>query len=172
MIVLVCITENSISTTYPYTCKTEDIGVSVNCTAAEQQEVCGWYNTTIQCITAPCGITADSLCEACKDGSVEKVTKYSCDSDLNKQYLKRVYCDESYTNSTECNEEYLPVCGYSAEYCEESSCMKTYSNSCSACVTENVLYYISGEECEKTNYSFHLKFGVFVFTLISLVVLN
>ena len=141
----------SSKSSFPYTCKSSDIGESIDCSKAEKEEVCGWFNENIQCFVAPCAVTSTSICEACKDENVEKVTKFSCNSPVNKQYLKRMYCDEKSKKNTMCIEIYQPVCGYSEENCEGKKCMKTYSNSCFACSNKDVLYYIEGEKCEITS---------------------
>lgn len=40
--------------------------------------VCGWFNTTIQCLHYPCAITASNSCEACHNPSVAYWTEDPC----------------------------------------------------------------------------------------------
>ena len=48
-----------------------------------------------------------------------------------------IYCPEESRNADACIEIYQPVCGFPIN--------KTFSNSCFACMDENVIYYTQGE---------------------------
>jgi len=54
---------------------------------------------------------------------------------------EKVYCKPEQRNADVCIEIYAPVCGFS----EGNLQIKTFSNSCFACMGENVEYYIDGE---------------------------
>jgi hypothetical protein len=60
---------------------------------------------------------------------------------------ERVYCTEEQRNVDACIEIYQPVCGWSKEEikCLVYPCASTYSNSCFACMDENVAYWTVGE---------------------------
>lgn len=47
------------------------------------------------------------------------------------------YCPEESRNADACIEIYQPVCGFPIN--------KTFSNSCFACMDENIIYYAQGE---------------------------
>jgi len=55
---------------------------------------------------------------------------------------EKIYCKAEQRNIDVCIEIYAPVCGWS-----DSNIIKTYSNSCFACMDENVLFYTESE-CE------------------------
>ncbi len=60
----------------------------------------------------------------------------------------RVYCSEEQKQADACIEIYQPVCGYSDPekiQCVRAPCASTYSNSCFACIDENVEYWIEGQ---------------------------
>ena len=53
---------------------------------------------------------------------------------------EKIYCKVEQRNIDVCIALYEPVCGWS-----DSGVIKTYSNSCFACIDENVEYYLGGE---------------------------
>ncbi len=58
-----------------------------------------------------------------------------------------VYCTEEQRNADACIEIYQPVCGFVEVQCITTPCdpvPQTFSNSCFACMNENVLYHIEG----------------------------
>jgi len=64
---------------------------------------------------------------------------------------ERFNCTEESRKADFCIEIYQPVCGWSDPEkirCIKFPCANTYSNSCFACMDENVLYYTEGE-CPK-----------------------
>ncbi len=70
--------------------------------------------------------------------------KRSVDLKINVDYI----CTEESRNADACIEIYEPVCGYfdgEKIQCIKAPCANTYSNSCFACLDENVLYYKKGE---------------------------
>ena len=57
-------------------------------------------------------------------------------------------CSKESRNADACIEIYQPVCGFmdgEKIQCIRAPCANTYSNSCFACLDENVLYYTEGE---------------------------
>jgi len=57
-------------------------------------------------------------------------------------------CSKESRNAEACIEIYQPVCGWNDPekiQCIKFPCANTYSNSCFACIDENVLYYTEGE---------------------------
>jgi len=61
---------------------------------------------------------------------------------------ERIYCDEQGRLAELCIEIYQPVCGWNDPEkinCIKYPCASTYSNSCFACMNEEVLYYTNGE---------------------------
>lgn len=58
-------------------------------------------------------------------------------SNSSQQNLTKVYCDSESRNAQVCSQVYAPVCGYPI--------LKTFSNSCFACMDASVNYYINGE---------------------------
>jgi len=64
---------------------------------------------------------------------------------------ERFNCTEESRNADFCIEIYQPVCGWNDPekiQCIKFPCATTFSNSCFACMDENVLYYTEGE-CPK-----------------------
>lgn len=64
--------------------------------------------------------------------------------------LEKHFCTEEQRNVDACIEIYQPVCGWSDPakiQCIRYPCASTYSNSCFACMDENVLYWTEGD-CE------------------------
>jgi len=51
------------------------------------------------------------------------------------------FCTEESRNAEFCIEIYQPVCGYDSN----QNKIQTFSNSCFACINENVKYYIDGQ---------------------------
>lgn len=79
LLVLSCLTAMAISTgssTYPYYCQPSDRG-NVMCPQI-YIGVCGWFNSNVNCLVAPCANTSSNICEACRDPNVEKVTYGDC----------------------------------------------------------------------------------------------
>jgi len=69
---------------------------------------------------------------------------------LNKKNVeeKRSYCPEESRNVEACIEIYQPVCGWfnpEEIVCVKYPCAVTFSNSCFACQSEDILYYTNGE---------------------------
>ena len=61
------------------------------------------------------------------------------------------FCTPESKNAEACIEIYQPVCGWNDPekiQCIKFPCANTYSNSCFACMDEDVLYYTEGE-CPK-----------------------
>lgn len=54
---------------------------------------------------------------------------------------KKIYCSQEQRNADVCIALYEPVCGFSKDNLQ----IKTYSNSCFACIDKNVKYYAGGE---------------------------
>lgn len=44
----------------------------------QYQPVCGWFNSSVQCIKYPCAQTYSNPCIACQDGKVEYITEGTC----------------------------------------------------------------------------------------------
>ncbi len=62
--------------------------------------------------------------------------------------LEKTFCNEDQRNVGACITIYQPVCGWDDPEkinCLTYPCATTYSNSCSACSNENVLYHTEGE---------------------------
>ncbi len=60
----------------------------------------------------------------------------------------RINCTNESRNAEACIEIYQPVCGWNDPekiQCIKFPCANTYSNSCFACMDENVIYYTEGE---------------------------
>jgi hypothetical protein len=49
----------------------------------------------------------------------------------------KIFCSEKSRATNVCSEIYIPVCGYPQE--------KVYSNSCFACINNQIEYYVEGE---------------------------
>jgi len=62
---------------------------------------------------------------------------------LNREPIEneREFCTEESRDIEACIEIYQPVCGYDIN----QNKIQTFSNSCFACIDENVKYYIEGE---------------------------
>ena len=59
---------------------------------------------------------------------------------------EKIYCPPESREADVCIQIFEPVCGFfNSKTCTEKPCTKTYSNSCSACSDEKVLYYTEGE---------------------------
>jgi len=60
---------------------------------------------------------------------------------------EKTYCTEEQKNAEICTMDYTPVCGWFNENirCIKYPCATTYSNSCSACSSEEVAYWTEGE---------------------------
>ena len=61
---------------------------------------------------------------------------------------KQYFCDPDQRLVDTCIEIYNPVCGWNDPeriQCIRFPCASTYSNSCFACVNEDVLYWTEGE---------------------------
>ena len=56
---------------------------------------------------------------------------------VSEDYKQKVYCKEEQRNVEVCIEIYQPVCGFPLN--------ETFSNSCFACMSEQVEYYMRGE---------------------------
>lgn len=56
---------------------------------------------------------------------------------VSEDYKQKVYCKEEQRKAEVCIEIYQPVCGYPLN--------ETFSNSCFACMGQQVEYYIQGE---------------------------
>ena len=60
----------------------------------------------------------------------------------------RNYCSTESRNAEACIQIYKPVCGWNDPgriQCIRYPCAQTYSNSCQACMNENVLFWTEGE---------------------------
>ncbi|MEK6858319.1 MAG: hypothetical protein AABX53_00200 [Nanoarchaeota archaeon] len=60
---------------------------------------------------------------------------------------KKVYCTPESRMGEFCTANYEPVCGWFNEtnmQCSTYPCGKTYSNSCFACLTEEIAYWTQG----------------------------
>ena len=55
--------------------------------------------------------------------------------------IDKTFCPEESRNAEFCIEIYQPVCGYDSNHNQ----IQTFSNSCFACMNENVEYYIDGQ---------------------------
>src|SRR3989344_1398931 len=71
-----------------------------------------------------------------------------------KMYSKKIVdvnenlCEASDRSASVCIELYQPVCGWldpNKIQCIKYPCAQTFSNSCFACMNENVLYWTEGE---------------------------
>lgn len=70
--------------------------------------------------------------------------KFSQEEEKLKGGIK--YCSEESRISEICAQIYEPVCGYYDEKdCNNSSCKKTFSNSCLVCMDKDTLFYTFGE---------------------------
>lgn len=70
-----------------------------------------------------------------------------CNEDFEVIENERFFCTKESRNAEACIEIYQPVCGWSDPekiQCIKFPCANTYSNSCFACMDENVLYYTEG----------------------------
>lgn len=68
--------------------------------------------------------------------------------DSNGDLNKKTFCTSEQRGKDVCIEIYQPVCGWSDPekiQCITYPCASTYSNSCFACIDENVLYFTEGE---------------------------
>ena len=84
----------------------------------------------------------------CLDGTAVGRTEPNCEfapcPDVEEN---RIYCTEEQKQADVCIEIYQPVCGYSDPdkiKCLVYPCASTYSNSCFACIAEDVLYWVDG----------------------------
>lgn len=84
----------------------------------------------------------------CNDGTVVIRTGENCDfqpcPDVEEN---KNYCTQNQKQADGCIEIYQPVCGYSDPdkiKCFKAPCASTYSNSCFACIDENVKYWVDG----------------------------
>lgn len=70
------------------------------------------------------------------------VSEESTDENLAKNY-----CSPDSKKSQFCTQIYNPVCGWNGPeiQCIKYPCAKTYSNSCFACINEDVEYWTAGE---------------------------
>lgn len=76
---------------------------------------------------------------------VEETPKRYCNEDFEIiEEKEKFFCPQESRNVDACIEIYQPVCGWSDPdkiKCIKFPCASTYSNSCFACMDENVLYY-------------------------------
>jgi len=84
----------------------------------------------------------------CPDGTAVGRTRPNCEFESCPDVEEnRVYCTEEQKQADACIEIYQPVCGYSDSdkiKCLVYPCASTYSNSCFACIAEDVLYWVDG----------------------------
>lgn len=64
--------------TYPYHCTSEDR--EKLCNNTEKSPFCGWYNASTRCYDYPCAGHFSSVCEACINKWVDRVTQGACPS--------------------------------------------------------------------------------------------
>jgi len=75
-----------------------------------------------------------------------------CGCELKEFGEERFFCSNESRTADFCIEIYQPVCGWfnpEKIQCIKFHCANTYSNSCFACMDENVLYYTEGVCPEK-----------------------
>lgn len=121
-------------------------------------EVCGWFNENIKCFAYPCAITKNDECDACSDNSISGYTLSNCENQLlyhtgvnnstSVSSTKYMCKTSDRGNDKMCTEEWMPVCGYTSEFCYDDKCKKEYGNNCNACRNNNVLFAITGN-CPK-----------------------
>jgi len=96
--------------------------------------------------TSPQACTAEA--KLCPDGTAVGRTGPNCEFESCPDVKEnRVYCTEEQKQADACIEIYQPVCGYSDPEkikCLVYPCASTYSNSCFACMAEDVLYWVDG----------------------------
>jgi len=72
---------------------------------------------------------------------------YKAEDNPNNNGLKN-FCTPQSRNAEVCIQLYQPVCGFfdpEKVQCVKAPCAQTFSNSCFACMDQNVLYYVDGE---------------------------
>jgi hypothetical protein len=92
------------------------------------------------------GCTEDA--RICPDGSAVVRVGPDCEFEKCSGYGDENYCDSDSRLADVCIEIYQPVCGWmdgSKIQCLAFPCVQTFSNSCFACMNENVLYWTEGE---------------------------
>ena len=78
------------------------------------------------------------------DGTINDNVNYENNEIIDEEN----YCSEESKQATVCIQVYDPVCGWfdpQKIQCIRYPCAQTFSNSCFACMNENVLYYTPGE---------------------------
>jgi hypothetical protein len=138
---------NPVMESYPRQCRTTDGRIFT--------EVITWRNDGIDLMQDPgteafgCFGCNDILCVDPMPQMVtvkEEITRY-CSNDFEIIENERIFCTEESRNAEACIALYDPVCGWNDPekiQCIKFPCASTYSNSCFACMDENVLYYTKG----------------------------
>jgi hypothetical protein len=152
--------------TYPYTCQPADRSVEICST--QYQGVCGLFNTSIQCIKAPCGQTYDNVCNACKNSQVASVVLGECDkqtttttpsSTTPSSTSSPTMCAASQRGMA-CTMEFRGVCATYVDRvtCDQKPCVKTTGTTCQACSDENIASVVDGS-CPADSKNINLNVG-------------
>ena len=83
----------------------------------------------------------------CVEGMKFFSDKTGCGCELKEFEEEKFFCSNESRNAEACITLYDPVCGWNDPdiiKCIKFPCANTYSNSCFACMDENVLYYTKG----------------------------
>jgi hypothetical protein len=107
------------------------------------------FGLMVRVILKPISCTEEG--RVCADGSVVSRIPPDCEFEpCPDENLTKNYCTQEQRNADACIEIYQPVCGWNNEniQCIRYPCAQTYSNSCFACIDENVAYWTEGE-CPK-----------------------
>ncbi|EAR83788.1 kazal-type proteinase inhibitor 1 (macronuclear) [Tetrahymena thermophila SB210] len=119
--------------------KCEDSQKNLSFCTKEYLPVCGVVQNSIGQIEQFYK-TFSNKCEACISGKIEFYALGECE-----EYPKQaIFCHPDDSQNDTCTKEYRPVCGVfdNKTFTLNQSLSQTYSNSCLACIDENVSYYI------------------------------
>ncbi|CAD8163016.1 unnamed protein product [Paramecium octaurelia] len=122
------------------TIKSDNIGCP-----AVYKPTCGLFDSTIQCIQAPCGLTFGNECEACSAKNIDSYFYGKCDeipSDKPKNPVDDIIINCTEPRPEICTLEYTETCAFISTPCLSESCMKSAGNYCEACSRKEVVGYV------------------------------
>ena len=112
--------------------------------------VCGWYGPHVKCLNYPCALNSATVCTACSNNDVERVTLGDCPFPESQVAIKESLiqnsaitypkiCDPN-NRPRVCTKEYVGVCGWFGPHvkCLNYPCALNSATVCTACSNNDV----------------------------------